>query len=412
MDKWIEEILKNAGKYIKDHQTEIKVGAGATIATGLASSMFWSDHEQKAVTEAEKRGMVKASQMYEEKFHKLVNQIDELERKLSANVQGFFSSDQEMGELFDSVVNEYEQTIRKYLQMCQKELASLESKSNRTEEETEYMTILVNEYTTHALKLPEAQSASNIHYIIGRIESLAVDCIVNAANRTLMGGSGVDGAIHKAAGEELNKACKTLNGCNVGNAKMTRGYNLPAKYIIHTVGPIYSGKRQDAIDLANCYISSLELAKKNNIHTIAFPAISTGHYGYPAKAAADIALETITKWLDTNRNYVMSVIICCYDAKMYDVYKGNGNGNDNEPNLDKKSLAKFLEGLGFGVIHKYRAGIMNGKSGYLIWDYILINEISFVTSSNREVWALFKSVSDKETEEEFTRLSQMYCSLK
>ena len=85
MDKWIEEILKNAGKYIKDHQTEIKVGAGATIATGLASSMFWSDHEQKAVTEAEKRGMVKASQMYEEKFHKLVNQIDELERKLSAN---------------------------------------------------------------------------------------------------------------------------------------------------------------------------------------------------------------------------------------------------------------------------------------------------------------------------------------
>lgn len=312
--KWIEEMLKNAGKYVKDHQTEIKVGAGATIVTGLASSMFWSDHEQKAVTEAEKRGMVKASQMYEEKFQKMINQIDELERRASA-------TDRETEKFIDGILDEYKQTIKKYLQMCQKELASLETKTNRTEEETEYMILLVNEYTTYSLKLSEVQSTSIIHYMIGSIEYLKVDCIVNAANKTLMGGSGVDGAIHKAAGEELNKACKALNGCNVGGAKMTRGYNLPAKYIIHTVGPLYKGKRQDAQDLANCYISSLELAKKNNIHTIAFPAISTGHYGFPAKEASKIARDTISKWLSENKNYNITVIICCYDLEMYEVYK-------------------------------------------------------------------------------------------
>lgn len=164
---------------------------------------------------------------------------------------------------------------------------------------------------------------SQKNYIIldrGDITKLDCDCIVNAANRTLLGGGGVDGAIHWAAGPELLEECRTLNGCNTGEAKITKGYRLKAKYVIHTVGPIYSGKTQDKVMLENCYRNSLKLARENDIHSIAFPAISTGVYGYPLEEAAPIAMEAIREWLKENEDYEMRVILSCFNQRTYELY--------------------------------------------------------------------------------------------
>lgn len=152
------------------------------------------------------------------------------------------------------------------------------------------------------------------------ITKLDVDAIVNAANNSLLGGEGVDGAIHRAAGPELLAECITLKGCKTGFAKITKGYNLPAKYVIHTVGPIYSGRSMDAKLLKSCYIQSLNLAKKYKLHSIAFPAISTGAYGYPKKSAAKLAVSTVKIWLNDN-NYPIEVILCAYDKSTYDLYQ-------------------------------------------------------------------------------------------
>jgi O-acetyl-ADP-ribose deacetylase (regulator of RNase III) len=132
----------------------------------------------------------------------------------------------------------------------------------------------------------------------GDITKLAVDAIVNAANTTLLGGGGVDGAIHRAAGPELLAECKTLGGCRPGEAKITRGYSLPARFVIHTVGPVWSGgQRGEPETLANCYGNSLRVASENALNTIAFPAISCGAYGYPISDAAKIAVITATDFL-------------------------------------------------------------------------------------------------------------------
>ena len=163
---------------------------------------------------------------------------------------------------------------------------------------------------------------SNIQFHVGDITKLAVDAIVNAANSSLLGGGGVDGAIHRAAGPELLEECRTLNGCRTGEAKITGGYNLPAKHVIHTVGPIYSGSKYDAEDLRNCYWNSLEVARNNDLHSIAFPGISTGVYGYPKREAAEIALATVKEWLDEHADYEMEVTIVNFSQADYEVYKG------------------------------------------------------------------------------------------
>lgn len=131
----------------------------------------------------------------------------------------------------------------------------------------------------------------------GDITRLEVDAIVNAANKTLLGGGGVDGAIHRAAGPELLEECRRIGGCETGEARITSGHQLPARYVIHTVGPVYSGKPQDAEMLAACYRSSLQLASEHGIRTIAFPAISCGVYGYPVEEAAKVALSTILDYI-------------------------------------------------------------------------------------------------------------------
>ena len=162
---------------------------------------------------------------------------------------------------------------------------------------------------------------------LGDITALDCDCIVNAANRSLLGGGGVDGAIHRAAGPELLKECRTLGGCETGEAKITRGYRLPAKWVIHTVGPVYSGRARDAELLANCYRNSLDLAKTHDIHSIAFPAISTGVYGYPLKDATEVAVSAVKKWLADNGGYFIEVIFCCFDKRAYDIYQTCVAGN-------------------------------------------------------------------------------------
>ena len=162
---------------------------------------------------------------------------------------------------------------------------------------------------------------NQIQVVQGDITKLDCDGIVNAANRSLLGGGGVDGAIHRAAGPELLAECRTLHGCRTGEAKITKGYRLRAKYIIHTVGPIYSGTAEDAAQLADCYRNSLNLAKEHDVHSIAFPAISTGVYGYPLEDAAEIAVKTVAQWLEDHADYAMQVIFCCFDARTERVYQ-------------------------------------------------------------------------------------------
>lgn len=161
----------------------------------------------------------------------------------------------------------------------------------------------------------------NIQIQHGNITDLAVDCIVNAANKTLLGGGGVDGAIHRKAGPGLLAECRTLGGCETGEAKITRGYNLKAKHVIHTVGPVYTGSPWDAQQLHNCYWNSLCLAAAYDLHSIAFPAISTGVYGYPIDEATEIALNAVTHWMRSFPNYDMEVIFSCFEKRTYDMYK-------------------------------------------------------------------------------------------
>ncbi|ABN53265.1 MAG TPA: O-acetyl-ADP-ribose deacetylase [Hungateiclostridium thermocellum] len=159
-----------------------------------------------------------------------------------------------------------------------------------------------------------------IHIIQGDITKIEADAIVNAANRTLLGGGGVDGAIHRAAGPELLEECRKLNGCETGEAKITKGYKLPAKYVIHTVGPVWKGgdKNEDQL-LASCYRNSLKLAVENGIKTIAFPSISTGAYRFPVERAARIAMQEISEFLREDSS-IEKVFMVCFDEGTMQAY--------------------------------------------------------------------------------------------
>ena len=162
---------------------------------------------------------------------------------------------------------------------------------------------------------------TKLRIIQGNITTLHVDAIVNAANSSLLGGGGVDGAIHRAAGPDLEHACRMLAGCKTGNANLTKGFRLPAKFIIHTVGPVWhGGAHQEPELLAACYQKSMEIATQCGARTVAFPSISTGIYGYPIALAAHIALKTVQTYLQNNKD-LQEVLFCCFstaDRAVYD----------------------------------------------------------------------------------------------
>jgi O-acetyl-ADP-ribose deacetylase (regulator of RNase III) len=162
---------------------------------------------------------------------------------------------------------------------------------------------------------------ASIEVIRGDITELDVDAIVNAANASLLGGGGVDGAIHRKAGPDLLRECRALNGCATGDAKITKGYRLRARYVIHAVGPMWhGGDRREAKLLASCYRRSLELAEEHAVISIAFPAISTGIYGYPKREAAQVAVDTVREILPRMPS-VMQVIFCCFDEETAGIYR-------------------------------------------------------------------------------------------
>lgn len=163
-----------------------------------------------------------------------------------------------------------------------------------------------------------------IELVKGDICKIRADAVVNAANTTLLGGGGVDGAIHRAAGPQLLEECRVLGGCKTGQAKITKGYRLPARYVIHTVGPVWHGgeSREEAL-LASCYRNSLELGKKHSLRTIAFPSISTGAYRFPIERAAEIARRTVEEFLKENPDIFDKVIFVLFSDEDLKVYEGN-----------------------------------------------------------------------------------------
>ncbi len=168
----------------------------------------------------------------------------------------------------------------------------------------------------------EANKETELRMVKGDITKVSdVEAIVNAANKSLLGGGGVDGAIHRAAGPKLLEECRTLHGCNTGEAKITKAYDLPCKYVIHTVGPVWNGgRRKEAQLLADCYRNSLQAAIDNGIRSVAFPSISTGVYSYPLKEAAEIAVTTVNEFIEEHPGELDLIEWVLFDRNTFNVY--------------------------------------------------------------------------------------------
>lgn len=160
-----------------------------------------------------------------------------------------------------------------------------------------------------------------ISIVKGSVVEQETDAIVNAANCSLLGGGGVDGAIHRAAGPQLLEECRTLGGCETGSAKITKGYNLKAKYVIHAVGPVYHGRPKDAELLYSCYTTSMDLALEHKCKSISFCCISTGVYGYPLAEASRIAVTAVEKWFEEHADASIQVFFCCFTDREFETYK-------------------------------------------------------------------------------------------
>lgn len=178
---------------------------------------------------------------------------------------------------------------------------------------------------TTSSRPPVAQPSPAFNSVVSLIQAditkLDVDAIVNAANKRLLGGGGVDGAIHRAAGRDLRRECETLGGCNTGDAKITGGYRLPCRKIIHTVGPIYWDEKDPDSLLSSCYTRSLSVAAENQLKSIAFSSISTGVYGFPSKGAAEVALKAVRKFLENSSWQFSRVLFCTFENKDQAAYE-------------------------------------------------------------------------------------------